>query len=48
MNSYSCFIEIFFERLQDGMYDDPLLLAMVLEFLANQAWDEVDRMYPDL
>ncbi|MEH2454495.1 hypothetical protein [Nostoc sp.] len=41
-------IEIFFERLQDGNYDDPLLLAMALEFLANQAWDEVDRLYPNL
>ncbi|MBH8564988.1 hypothetical protein I8748_22855 [Nostoc sp. CENA67] len=38
-------IEIFFERLQRGDYDHPLLLAMALENLANQAWNEVDTVY---
>jgi hypothetical protein len=41
-------IEIFFELLQHGEYDHPLFLAMALENLANQAWDEVDEIYPDL
>ncbi|MEH2050924.1 hypothetical protein [Nostoc sp.] len=41
-------IEIFFERLQQGVYDHPLHLAMALENLASQAWDEVDRIYPNL
>ncbi|MBN3939177.1 hypothetical protein [Nostoc sp. NMS9] len=41
-------IEIFFDRLQQGEYDHPLMLAMALENLASQAWDEVDRVYPDL
>lgn len=41
-------IEIFFGRLQDGEYDHPLYLAMALENLANQAWDEVDVIYPSL
>ncbi|MEH2400517.1 hypothetical protein [Nostoc sp.] len=41
-------IEIFFQRLQDGEYNDALLLAMALENLANQAWDEVDQIYPNL
>ncbi|BBD69681.1 hypothetical protein NIES4072_40310 [Nostoc commune NIES-4072] len=41
-------IEIFFERLQKGEYDHPLYLAMALENLASQAWDEVDRVYPEL
>ncbi|WP_298908737.1 hypothetical protein [uncultured Nostoc sp.] len=50
MNSKLLFlqIEIFFERLQGGEYDHPLLLAMALENLANQAWDEVDELYPNL
>ncbi len=39
-------IEIFFGRLQEGKYDHPLYLAMALENLANQAWDEVDVMLP--
>lgn len=41
-------IEIFFGRLQAGEYDHPLILAMALESLANQAWDEVDEVYPNL
>ena len=41
-------IEIFFERLQQGEYDHPLYLAMALECLTNQAWDEVERVYPNL
>lgn len=41
-------IEIFFERLQLGVYDHPVYLAMALECLANQAWEEVDRLYPNL
>lgn len=41
-------IEIFFERLQGGEYDHPVYLAMALEYLANQAWEEVDRLYPNL
>jgi hypothetical protein len=41
-------IEIFFGRLQAGEYDHPLYLAMALENLASQAWDEVDRVYPGL
>ena len=41
-------IEIFFERLQQGVYDHPLYLAMALENLANQAWDEVDQIYLNL
>ncbi|MEH2331563.1 hypothetical protein [Nostoc sp.] len=39
-------IEIFFDRLQKGEYDHPLYLAMALENLTNQAWDEVDQLYP--
>ena len=41
-------IEIFFRRLQGGEYDDPLILALALESLANQAWLEVDKTYPNL
>jgi hypothetical protein len=41
-------IEIFFERLQQGEYDHPLYLAMALESLANQAWEEVEQIYPNL
>lgn len=41
-------IEIFFDRLQHGEYDHPLYLAMALENLANQAWDEVDLVYPNV
>jgi hypothetical protein len=41
-------IEIFFERLQQGEYDHPLYLAMALESLASHAWDEVERVYPEL
>ncbi|MDZ7953341.1 MULTISPECIES: hypothetical protein [unclassified Nostoc] len=41
-------IEIFFDRLQKGEYDHPVYLAMALENLTNQAWDEVDRVYPNL
>ncbi|MHC5724418.1 MAG: hypothetical protein ACYTXY_09730 [Nostoc sp.] len=41
-------IEIFFGRLQEGVYDHPIALAMALESLANMAWDEVDIIYPNL
>ncbi|MEH2113543.1 hypothetical protein [Nostoc sp.] len=41
-------IEIFFDRLQQGEYDHPLYLAMALEYLANQAWEQVDEIYPNL
>jgi hypothetical protein len=41
-------IEIFFERLQLGVYDHPLYLAMALEYLANQTWEQVDEIYPNL
>ncbi|MEH2243389.1 hypothetical protein [Nostoc sp.] len=41
-------IEIFFDRLQHGEYDHPLYLAMALENLANQVWDEVDEIFPNL
>jgi hypothetical protein len=37
-------IEIFLESFEAGKYDHPLFLAMTLECLANQAWDEVDRL----
>ncbi|MDZ8257454.1 hypothetical protein [Nostoc sp. ChiQUE01b] len=35
-------------RLQAAEYDHPLYLAIALENLANQAWDEVDQIYPNL
>ena len=41
-------IEIFLKAFEAGKYKHPLLLAMTLECLANQAWDEVDRLYPNL
>jgi hypothetical protein len=41
-------IEVFCECFEAGKYNHPLLLAMALECLANQAWDEVDRIYPNL
>ncbi|WP_334837577.1 hypothetical protein [Nostoc sp.] len=41
-------IEIFIESFEAGKYHHPLFLAMTLECLANQAWDEVDRLYPNL
>ena len=41
-------IEIFFERLQGGEYDHPVYLAMALENLTTLAWDEVDKLYPNL
>lgn len=45
MNPMFLQLEIFYQRLQAGEYDDPLTLAQGLEALANQAWDEVDELY---
>ena len=45
MNSTFLQIEIFYQRLQRGDYDDPLTLAKGLERLANLAWDEIDELY---
>lgn len=40
-------IEIFYISLQAGKFDHPYDLAVALEGLANQAWDEVDELYPN-
>jgi hypothetical protein len=45
MNSIYLQIEIFYQRLQNGIYDHPVDLAKGLEALANLAWDEVDEIY---
>lgn len=45
MNSVFLQIEIFYQRLQAGHYDDPLTLAQGLEKLADLAWDEIDELY---
>ncbi len=39
-------IEDFYASLQRGELDHPLDLAKALEKLANQAWDNVDEIYP--
>lgn len=41
-------IELFYCHLQAGDYDHPFDLAVALEGLGNSAWDEVERLYPDL
>ncbi|BAY22363.1 hypothetical protein NIES2100_21260 [Calothrix sp. NIES-2100] len=38
-------IEIFFSRLQAGIYDHPYDLAKALQNLADMAWDEIDELY---
>ncbi len=38
-------IEVFYLKLQAGVYDHPHNLARKLEELANLAWDEVDEIY---
>jgi hypothetical protein len=45
MNSIYLQIEIFYQRLQAGEYDHPLMLAKGLDALANLAWDEIDELY---
>ncbi|BAT56386.1 hypothetical protein NOS3756_53910 [Nostoc sp. NIES-3756] len=39
-------IQVFYQTFQNGGYDHPLDLAKALEGLANDAWDEVDAIYP--
>jgi hypothetical protein len=39
-------IQVFYQKFQNGGYDHPLELARQLEALANDAWDEVDAIYP--
>lgn len=41
-------IEFFYCQLQAGCYDHPFDLAVALEALGNQAWDEVEELYPEL
>jgi hypothetical protein len=45
MNQVFLQIEIFYQRLQKGEYDDPVTLAQALENLADMAWDEIDELY---
>ncbi len=45
MNPVFLRLEMFYARLQNGDYDDPLTLAQALEALANFAWDEIDELY---
>lgn len=45
MNPLFLLIEIFYERLQNGDFNNrPYSLAAELEALAEQAWDEVDEI----
>ncbi len=39
-------VENFYCRLQAGEYDHPYDLAVALDLLADDAWDEVDQIYP--
>jgi hypothetical protein len=41
-------IEFFYCQLQRGYHDHPFDLAVALEALSNQAWDEVEEVYPEL
>ena len=45
MNSIYLQIEVFYQRLQAGIYDHPVDLAQALEALANLAWDDIDEIY---
>ncbi|MBD2438263.1 hypothetical protein [Nostoc sp. FACHB-110] len=40
-------IRIFYYKLQAGEYAHPYDLAKALEKLADQAWDDVEEIYPN-
>lgn len=47
MNSLFLLIDLFYERLQNGDFDfKPYSLAIALETLAEQAWEETDESFP--
>lgn len=46
MNQLFQQIEEFYVRLQLGHFDHPYDLAKALEKLSDQAWDDVDELYP--
>jgi hypothetical protein len=46
MNQLFQQIEEFYVQLQLGKFDHPYDLAKALETLSNQAWDDVDELYP--
>lgn len=45
MNDLFLEIEDFYEKLQNGEYDEPLALAGVLQKLSDQAWLQVEELY---
>jgi hypothetical protein len=45
MNDLFLKIEDFYEKLQDGEFDEPLALATILHKLSETAWDEVEELY---
>jgi hypothetical protein len=45
MNNLLLKIEDFYEKLQEGEFDKPLALAMILHKLSEMAWDEVEELY---
>jgi hypothetical protein len=38
-------IQDFYQKLEQGIYQNPFELAQAIETLANAAWDEVDDLY---
>jgi hypothetical protein len=45
MNKLFLEIEDFYVKLQAGKFDEPMMLAGVLQRLSDEAWEEVDQLY---
>lgn len=45
MNKLFLDIEDFFEKLQQGEFDEPLTLAATLQKLSDAAWVQVEELY---
>ncbi|MCV3213030.1 hypothetical protein OGM63_05725 [Plectonema radiosum NIES-515] len=45
MNNLFLQIEDFYEKLQNGEFDEPLALAGVLQKLSDAAWLELEEVY---
>ena len=45
MNNLFLEIEDFYQRLQEGEFDEPLALAEVLQKLTDAGWEEVEELY---
>jgi hypothetical protein len=45
MNKLFLSLEDFYEKLQNGDFDEPLVLALILQNLSDAAWSEVEELY---